>query len=60
MGYLQGSIPDLSRLFAENCAEKSFFGRKLGFALGRYLTDKYVAGLNFRAYSYDTVGVEVF
>ena len=40
----QRGVSYLSRLFAEDCAEQSFLGGKLGFALGRDLADKYVAG----------------
>ena len=39
----QRGIPYLARLFAEYCTEQSFLGGKLGFALGRYLSYKYIA-----------------
>ena len=60
VGNFQGSIPDLSRFFAEDCAEKSFFGREFGFALRGYFTDENVAGLNFRADADNTVCVQIF
>ena len=60
VGYFKGSIAHLSRLLSEDCAQKSFLGGKLGFALGRNFTDKNITGLNLRAYSYNTVRIQIF
>ena len=45
VGYAEGGISDLSRLFAEDCAEQSFLGGELCFALGSYLTYEDIASL---------------
>ena len=44
MRNFKGGISDLSRLFAEDCTKQSLLGGKLGFALGRNFTYKYIAG----------------
>ena len=49
VGDLEGGISDLFRLLAEYGAEQSLLCGQLGLALGRYLTDKDVAGVNFGA-----------
>ena len=43
VGHAQGGIPHLSCLFAEYGAQQALFRGQLGFALGRYLADQYVA-----------------
>ena len=59
MRNFKGGISDLSRLFAEDCTKQSLLGGKLGFALGRNFTYKYIAGTNFRTYADNTVLVKV-
>ena len=56
----EGGISDLSRLFAENGAQQSFFGRKLRFALGGNFADENIAALHFRADAHDAFLVEIF
>ena len=58
-GDVEGGISDLSRLFAEDCAEQSLLGGQLGLALGRNLTDKDIAGVDFGADADDAALVEV-
>lgn len=47
VGDLEGGVSDLLGLLAEYRAEKSLLGSQLGLALGRYFTDKDIAGVNF-------------
>ena len=49
VGDLEGGVSDLLGLLAEYRAEKSLLGSQLGLALGRYLTDKDIAGVNLGA-----------
>lgn len=49
VGDLEGGVSNLLGLLAEYRAEKSLLGSQLGLALGRYLTDKDIAGVNFGA-----------
>ena len=49
VGPFQGSISDFLGFLAEYRAEQSLLGGQLGLALGRYLADKYIAGVNLCA-----------
>ena len=44
----QRSVFHIRCFFTENRTQQFFFGRKLGFACGRYFADQYVACLHFR------------
>ena len=53
-------VLDLSCLFAEYCAEQALLCGKLGLALGRYLTNKYISGTDLRTYADYSALVKVF
>ena len=60
VGHAQRGISYLSCLFAEDSSEQSFLGSQLGFTLGGYLADKYIARLNLGTDLNDAVLVKVF
>ena len=47
--HAQGGIAHLARLFAEDGAQQALLGGELCLALGRYLADKDVTGMDLRA-----------
>ena len=51
-------IANFARFVAEYGAQQALFGSEVGFTLRRYLTYKYVAGIDFRADTNDTVLVK--
>src|SRR5216684_4217636 len=56
---IERSVAHVAGLFAEDGAQQFFFRRKRGFAFGRDLADKNVAGLHHRADADHTAFVEV-
>ena len=59
VGHFQGSIADLSCLFAENGAQQTFLSGQIGFALGRHLAHQNIAGVNFSADADDAALVQI-
>ena len=59
MRHLEGGVAHLARLFAEDGAQKAFFGRELGLALRGDLAHQHVAGEHLGADADDAVGIEV-
>ena len=55
----KGVVADFACLFAEDRAEQSFLGVELCFALRGYLTNKDIAGMDFRTDTNDTALVEI-
>src|SRR5574344_582769 len=56
---LEGRIPDVARLFAENGAEEAFFRGLFGFALRRHLADQDIFSVDFGADADNAAFVEV-
>ena len=59
VGYAQGGISDLTRLFAEDGAQQALLGSQLGLTLGSDLTDQDIAGMDLGADVDDTVLVQI-
>ena len=57
--HFKRGISNLSCLLAEDCAKKSFFTCKVGFALGSNLTNKDVAAVNFGTDTDNTVFIQI-
>ena len=51
--HAQRGVLDVRSLLAKDRAQKLFFRRQLGFALGRHLADQHVIGAHFRANVHD-------
>ena len=59
VGNLQGGVPHLSGLFAEDGPQQAFLRDKLGLALGGDLAHQDIAGAHLRAYADNAVFVQV-